>query len=215
VAAGTAASGETGADYLGFVIHEARNPLASALWSAQMLERLPAEERGGDRGAKLAARVGRAVGRLGRLLEDHFLAERLRAGGFPVRREAIELRGCLEELAGRAAVPVALDLGSEASARITADRALLSRAIDCLLVAAGRGVDRVEVAASGRGPDVCLSFSGARLGPAALERPGKGAPSDPAGHALGLVVAGEVARAHGGSLAVEGGNLQLVWPRAT
>jgi signal transduction histidine kinase len=179
-----------------------------------MLERLPPEERAGNRGAALAARIGRALGRLGRLLEDHFLAERLRAGGFPLHREPVGLAGCLEGPAATSAVPVRLELGSEAAARILADPALLGRAIERLLAAAGREVEAVLVSASSRGPEVCLRFSGARVGPAALARPSRGSPSDPSGQALGLVLAGEVARAHGGSLAVDGGSLQLLWPRA-
>jgi len=211
---GSAPDGEGWAEYLGFVIHEARNPLASALWSAQMLERLPADQRAGERGSKLAARVGRAVLRLGTLLEDHFLAERLRAGGLPIHVEPVELVPLLAEQATRAGVAVGIDAGSEASARVAADRALLARALDCILAASGRGVERVEVVVTSRGGELCLRFSGARLSPAALERPGKGAVSDAAGRALALVVAGEVARAHRACLTVDGESLQLVWPRA-
>lgn len=210
-AAGTPATG-SGSDYLGFVIHEARNPLASALWSAQMLERLAPEERGGERGAKLAARIGRAIGRLGRLLEDHFLAERIRAGGYPLRPEPVEIVALLAERASLAGL--ALLLRGEPMARIAADPALASRALDGLLAAAGRGVERLEVTAALRGSDLVLRLAGAPLGPEALERPGKGAPSDPSGHALALVMAGAVARAHGGSLAAEEGSLLLTWPRA-
>ena len=68
-------------DHLGFVAHEVRNPLSTALWSAELLARMTPEERGGARGEKLTAMCLRSLGRVRQLVEDHFLCERLDAGG--------------------------------------------------------------------------------------------------------------------------------------
>src|SRR6266545_1024788 len=92
LAASSAGSREAAAQrggFLGFVAHEMRNPLATALWSAELLARLSPEERGGARGEKLAGMALRALQRLRYLVEDHFLAERLDAEGIPLRLEQI------------------------------------------------------------------------------------------------------------------------------
>src|SRR5512142_861702 len=86
--------------YLGYVAHEVRNPLSTALWSAELLARMAAEERGGPRGEKLTAMCLRSLGRVRQLVEDHFLCERLDVGGLPLRIEVIPVRALLEEVVG-------------------------------------------------------------------------------------------------------------------
>ena len=75
---------------LSYMVHEIRNPLASALWAAEMLARKPLGESRNDRLAQLAAR---SVRRLRMLLEDLFALERVPALPTPGRtdlRQAIE-----------------------------------------------------------------------------------------------------------------------------
>ena len=38
--------------YLGFVAHEIKNPLATALWSSDLLKRMGPEDRSGERAEK-------------------------------------------------------------------------------------------------------------------------------------------------------------------
>lgn len=206
-----ASAGEGDAGYLGFVAHEARNPLTTALWCAELLGRLGPEERGGARGLKLAGLAHRALRRLSLLLEDHFLAERLRAGSFPVRLEAVELAPALAEAATRAAP----EGGFQADAPglvLRADRNMLLRALDALVAAAGR--EGAPVRAEGRAVEgrALLRIAGSPLPPEALARPRKGAASDPTGRALGLAMAGEVCRVHGATLRADGDTLLLDWP---
>jgi signal transduction histidine kinase len=59
---------------LSFMVHEIRNPLASTLWSAEMLARKPLGDGRNDRLAQLASR---SVRRLRMLLEDLFALERV------------------------------------------------------------------------------------------------------------------------------------------
>src|SRR5512142_2166772 len=80
---------EARSGHLGFVAHELRNPLSTALWSAELLTRMAAEERGGARGEKLTAMCLRSLGRVRQLIEDHFLSERLDVGGIPIRPEPL------------------------------------------------------------------------------------------------------------------------------
>lgn len=59
---------------LSFMVHEIRNPLASALWGAEMIER---RGLGDARGDRMAALSSRSIRRLRSLLEDLFALERL------------------------------------------------------------------------------------------------------------------------------------------
>lgn len=75
---------------LSFMVHEIRNPLASALWAVDMLERRSEGDARAERVAKLSAR---SVRRLRSLLEDFFTLERLPKTPKPGRvavMEAIE-----------------------------------------------------------------------------------------------------------------------------
>ncbi len=195
---------------LGFVAHEMRNPLSTALWSAELLVKLTPEDRGGARGEKLAGMCLRSLNRLRHLVEDHFLAERLAVGGLAVRLDPVGLGEAVEAVASKlpeGAVEVAIppDLAA------WADRGLLERAVDGILSAicrdAGGGRARVE----GRGAETSaeLRFTGAALAADALEEPHKGSPSDSTGRALALVMAKRAVAAMGGRLALEEGALVL------
>jgi len=204
--------GDGNGGYLGFVAHEARNPLTTALWCSELLGRLAPEERGGPRGHKLAGLAHRALRRLSRLLEDHFLAERLRAGGYPIRAEAVELGPALAEAAERAALEGGFQAEVAEGIALRADRTLLLRALEALVAAAGREGGAVRAEGSVEGGRATLRLSGAPIPPEALERPRKGAASDPTGRVLGLAMAAEVARAHGATLRADPSGLLLAWP---
>jgi signal transduction histidine kinase len=188
--------------FLGFVAHEMRNPLATALWSAELLARLTPEERGGARGEKLAGMALRALQRLRLLVEDHFLAERLDVQGIPLRIEAVRLREALDGVLGKAGLEgVIVDCDEALAVRV--DRTLLDRALDGLLAAASRGKAPVRIEASTTGGDVVVRVSGAAIPADALAPPRKGTPSDATGRGLALYVALRVAQALGGSLAID------------
>lgn len=196
---------------LGFVAHEMRNPLSTALWSAELLAKLTQEDRGGARGEKLAGMCLRSLNRLRHLVEDHFLAERLAVGGLSVRLDPVGLAEAVEAVASK--LPDgAVEIAVSQELAAWADRGLLERAIDGILSAlcrdAGEGhAARVE----GRGTEASaeLRFTGATLAPEALEEPHKGSPSDSTGRALALVMAKRAVAAMGGRLALEEGALVL------
>jgi K+-sensing histidine kinase KdpD len=200
-------------DHLAFVAHEVRNRLATALWSSELLGRLPPEERAGARGAQLAQRTHRALERLGRLLEDHLLAARLAAGGIDLRLADVPLGEALAEARALAGTQGARE-EHPSPIRLRADRELLVRALGALLARAGRDGAAVLVVAGVDGPAAVVSLAGAAVVDEELAPPGRGAASDPEGRSLGLLLAGAVARAHGGALAVADGALRLSWPLA-
>lgn len=202
---------ESRADYLGYVAHEMRNPLATALWCAELLGRLPPEERAGERGQRLALSVQRAIQRLSRLVEDHFLAERVSSRGVPLHLEQVPVREVLAEAAERGAPGLAeVEAPGDLAAR--ADRALLSRALEALVAAAARDGTRVRAEARPGAGGAVVTVRGAPAKPSDLELPHKGSPSDASGRSLGLTVAAAVAAAHGAGLEVQDGALVLTWP---
>jgi K+-sensing histidine kinase KdpD len=201
--------------YLGFVAHEVRNPLSTALWSAELLVRMAAEERGGPRGDKLTGMCLRSLSRVRQLIEDHFLCERLDVGGLPLRAEAIGVRTVVDEVVGKrlpGGGEVAVDV--DPAIGVMADRALLERAIDSLVAAAGRDGAAVRIGARIDGEVAGLHVAGAPLGPEPLADPKKGSPGDVKGRALAIPVARRVAVALGGALHVEGEVFVLSLPRA-
>lgn len=201
--------------YLGFVAHEVRNPLSTALWSAELLARMAAEERGGPRGEKLTAMCLRSLARVRQLIEDHFLAERLDAGGIALRAEAVPVGALVDEVVGRRAADVGevraeVDAGAVASV----DRALAERAVEALVAAAGRDATPVRVVGRAGERRIAVTIEGAGASLEQLDDPRKGSPGDPKGRALALPLARRVAEAMGGSLTVEGGAFVLTLPRA-
>jgi signal transduction histidine kinase len=201
---------------LGFVAHEVRNPLATALWTAELLARMSAEDRAGPRGDKMTAMMLRALGRVRQTIEDHFLCERLDVAGLPVHLEALGAAEAVGAAAARRAPdlgPVTVDVDGEA--RVLADRGLLERALDALVAAAGAEGTAVRVGARGVDGNLQLRFEGVPAAEALLVDPDKSSPAHPKGRALGLPAARRVAAALGGGLAVQGGAWVLTLPRAS
>ncbi len=192
------------AGYLAFTAHEVRNPLSTALWSAELLTRMPAAERGGARGEKLASMCLRALTRLRLLVEDHFLIERLETGGLSTRLEALSPGEALAAaIARRPQDSGPCELQGSPHALVAADRLLLERSLSGLLHAAGRGGAPVRVSASREGAWIVIHVRGAPPPEAALVDPGQGSESDAHGHSLSLAMARRVATVLGGELRIE------------
>jgi hypothetical protein len=214
--AGTGEEGPPRAGRLAFVAHEARNPLATALWTAELLARMSPQERGGARGDKLAAMCLRSVLRVRQIVEDHFLSERLDAGGFPVRLEAVALADVIGAVRERRAADSAkVDSTVAPALAVLADRTLLERAVEGLVAVAG--AENVPVAVSARpgaGETTVLVVAGRPPDPSALVDPTKGAPSDPTGRALAVPLARRIAAAMGGALSAGDEGWLLALPAA-
>ena len=199
--------------FLVFVAHEMRNPLSTALWSAELLARLSSEDRGGARGEKLTGMCLRALQRLRSLVEDHFLVERLDVGGIPFRLEAVLVREAITAVATKAGV-AELALEIEEGLTVWADRGILERVLDGLVATAGRGGSPVRLEAGRVRDAALLQVRGAPPAPDALELPQKGTASDPTGRALALYMALRAAQALGGSLSATPEEYRLVLPLA-
>jgi signal transduction histidine kinase len=201
------------AGHLGYVAHEIRNPMSTALWTAELLVRLSPEERGGARGEKLSTLCLRSLARVRLIVEDHLLCERLDAGGYPLRIEPVPVAEALGAALGRSpaeGVPVEVAVGADLAA--LADRLLLERALEGLVAMAAREAAAVRVEGGRRDGRVSVLVIGGP--PASLEDPHKGAPSEQRGRALAIPTARRVAAALGGSLTVEGQGYLLSIPAA-
>jgi signal transduction histidine kinase len=198
------------AGHLGFVAHEVRNPLSTALWSAELLGRLRPDERAGERGLKLATLGARALTRLQGLVEDHLLCERLDAGGYPLRLGPVDPGALLVAVLQKLQLDPAPTLSLEKGLGGQGDRALLERALEGLVAVAARGGAAVRIGAERAGGMVRLSVQGAPV--ESLEDPVRGSPSDPTGRALSLPLARRVAMVLGGSLIAQGSEYLLVFP---
>jgi signal transduction histidine kinase len=213
---GGAVSEEEGAarpGHLGFVAHEIRNPLSTALWTAEMLARMDMAERGGARGEKLSAMCLRAVSRVRQLVEDHLLCERLDAGGLPLRIESVGAREALDAVLEKRPAEAASG-DADPSLGVAVDRGLLERALEALVAVAGHGGARVSVTVRGADGQVEFLVEGKPADAAALADPVKGSPSDPSGRALAVPLARRLASVLGGALAVRGSGWLLTVPRA-
>lgn len=201
--------------YLGFVAHEVRNPLSTALWSAELLARMPAAERGGARGEKLTAMCLRSLGRVRQLVEDHFLCERLDVAGLPMRPEPVDVRELLEAVAGRRPGGVAApELELEAGLVVDADRGLLDRTLDALVAIAGREGAPVRVEGALDGDRLRLTFRGHPAATDLLDDPRKGSSGEPRGRALAGPLARRAAETLGGTLVVADAAFVLTLPGA-
>jgi signal transduction histidine kinase len=213
--AGVRASVESRASHLGFVAHEIRNPLSTALWTAELLGRMDAAERAGQRGEKLAGMCLRSLQRVRNLVEDHLLAERLDTGVYPVRPEATSLVDSVVAAEGRRGAseqPMELSLSPDLT--VLADRPLLARLLDALLDAASQGAAGVRVSGAMADGEVALTIRGATAEPRALEDPLKGAASDTRGRSLALSTARRIAARMGGRIEVADGAWVLTLPEA-
>ncbi len=201
---------EDEASHLAFVAHEVRNPLATALWSVELLARMTPEERGGARGEKLARMSLRALGRLRRLVEDHLLAARLDAGGISFDSEEIPAR---ELFPGAGAVGAgSIELELETGLSVVGDPALCRRVVEAALLAAARGGADVRVHGSRKGSVARFRFTGAPVAQQDLEDPRRGHPGDTRGAALALGTARRACALLGGSLRVEDAGLVVELP---
>lgn len=201
---------------LSFMVHEIRNPLASAMWAVEMLERHSAGDARAERISKLS---GRSVRRLRSLLEDFFTLERL-----PQTLETGRVE--LSEAVSRALGPHELESrgidapvsGSETGV-VPLDPELVDKLLHTAIRRAARAGDggpiSVRVGRSGKRGEVVVERQGidaAVLDPPMLTAEG----SQGAGTVFGMFLARAVAQRLGVTLEVQatpaGSAIRLLFP---
>ena len=211
------------ARYLGFVAHEIKNPLSTALWSADLLKRLETVDRSGPRADKMMDASLRALRRMRRLVDDFFTIERLAQKVLEIRKEPVGLRATIEGAIGllaekERAEASAWSLDVPAELTSDCDGELFKRALRAVFERAYR---------SGTGP---LTIVGQAIAghstlwvgrrdvkpttPLVPPPPEDQSGGDPDGSVLGFLLAQTVMASHGGSIVEENGGLRLKLPQA-
>ena len=208
--------------YLGFVAHEIKNPLATALWSCDLLKRMGPEDRAGERAEKMIDVSLRALRRMRRLIDDFFTLERLQEHGYDLKREKVTLRDLLgpamtvlEEKDGVATSGWVVE-GADGVATL-GDPDMLRRAVRLCLEHMARPSRKPHLAMSVRQDGVACSLdirSEAPPSPLVPPDPEERPSGDPLGAVLGFALAARILDAHGGRIEERDGGLSLVFPRA-
>jgi His Kinase A (phospho-acceptor) domain len=205
--------------YLGFVAHEIKNPLATALWSCDLLKRMDTADRSGPRAEKMVDASLRALRRMRRLVDDFFTMERLRERGYELHEETVELRtlvdGAMAVLAEKDGFAVhgwTVDIPGQVQVR--GDGEMLRRGLRLVLEHMARGghlLTLIGHAASSGGELLVRSSQtpDPLVPPLPEERPS----GDPTGSVLGYALAEAIFAAHGGSLREHEGALIVVLPK--
>ncbi len=201
--------------YLGFVAHEIKNPLATALWSCDLLKRMDTTDRAGERAEKMIDVSLRSLRRMRRLIDDFFTIERLLERGYELRRERLPLRAladaALQTLAEKDGMNVeGWSLDFDAS-EVTGDGEMLKRAVRALIEHLARGAAEPKLSLTGResGLFVRPSAPAAPLVPPVPEERPAG---DPTGGVLGYALAEHILAAHGGRIEERDGGLLVTFP---
>ena len=209
--------------YLGFVAHEIKNPLATALWSCDLLKRMDAADRAGPRADKMIDASLRALRRMRRLVDDYFTLERLQEHGYELRPEPVEVRslveGAIAQLGEKEGVPTeGWSIDVPAQVQVAGDPDMLKRALRLLLEHLARGAAGTRVSVVGRsGPEGAQLVLRADPAPEKLvppipeERPS----GDPNGAVLGFSLAETIVRAHAGSVEERDNALFMILPAKT
>jgi K+-sensing histidine kinase KdpD len=207
--------------YLGYVAHEIKNPLATALWSCDLLKRMGPADRVGERAEKMIDVSLRALRRMRRLIDDFFTIERLLEQGYELKREKLALKDLVEpamqtlaEKDGIATEGWVLELGDAAT---MGDGDMLRRAVRASLehMARGSPKPRLSIAARADGPNPALHVRAeAAPSPVVPPEPEERPSGDPSGAVLGFALAARILGSHGGRLEERDGGLWLVFPPA-
>jgi PAS domain S-box-containing protein len=195
--------------FIAILGHDLRTPLAAIVTGFELLER--AELKGSF--GRAVERIGRSATRMEAMIEDVLDFARGRFGsGIPIRREPCHLGRIttdqVEEM--RSAFPdrdIRLEVTGDLDGDLDASRIeqLLSNLVGNAI---HHGADPITVSARDDGDDLLLSVhNGGAPIPAALQarlfEPFlEGTPGTAGGLGLGLYIASEIVRAHGGSIAV-------------
>ena len=211
-------SGGKRAKYLSFVAHEIKNPLATALWSCDLLKRMEGADRTGERAEKMIDVSLRALRRMRRLVDDYFTFERLLEDGYELRRDRLPLQELLDSalqfLAEKEGI-VTGDWTVAADGEIAGDADMLKRAVRLAIEYVARASGSTPPRLSIEALDGVIRIGAETqpsplLPPAPEDRP----TGDPTGSVLGFALAARILEAHGGRIEEREGAVALVFGKA-
>ena len=203
------------AKYLGFIAHEIKNPLATALWSCDLLKRMDQGDRGGEKAEKMIDVSLRALRRMRRLVDDFFTLERLLEDGYELKQERVGVQelvdAALQYLGEKEGIATA-DWTVAADGEVTGDREMLKRAVRLAIEHVARGSagkpQRVTIEALDHVMRISAETMPSPLVPPAPEERPTG---DPSGGVIGFALAARILETHGGRIEERDGALALVF----
>ena len=207
-------SGTKRGKYLGFVAHEIKNPLATALWSCDLLKRMEGPERSGERAEKMIDVSLRALRRMRRLIDDYFTIERLLENGYELRRERVAVKdlvdATLQTVAEKDNIPTA-GWVNELQGEVMGDGEMLRKALRAAIEYLARASPAPRLSFKMREGALLIR---AETPPAQLipPDPEDRASGDPTGAVLGFALAARILEAHGGRIEERDGALALILP---
>jgi signal transduction histidine kinase len=208
-------------EFISVASHELRTPITPLQLRVQQLlrslEARPGEAVDREEVVRAARNLERHVGKLGKLVDNMLDVSRITSGRLTLRIEEVSLREVARDALERtsdelAAAGCAARLEADGEVRIAADRARLEQVIvniagNAAKYAPGAPV-AIRVAADERGARVEIADAGPGIAPEDHERiftrfeRAVADRHDVTGLGLGLFIAREIVRAHGGDIAV-------------
>ncbi len=199
--------------YLAFVAHEIKNPLATALWSCDLLKRMDPADRGGERADKMIDVSLRALRRMRRLIDDYFTIERLLEQGYELKREQLSWKDLVEpalqhlaEKDGFTTSAWSVELGAGG---VTGDGEMLRRAVRMMVEHFARAGQNPRLSITAQG-NALLVRSDTPPSPLVPPSPEDRPSGDPLGGVLGYALAARILEAHGGRIEERDGGLAMV-----
>jgi signal transduction histidine kinase len=202
--------------YLGFVAHEIKNPLATALWSCDLLKRMEGADRSGERAEKMIDVSLRALRRMRRLIDDYFTIERLLEEGYELRREPIGLQELVTPVIGSLAekdgIPTDGWTVELSDLRTTCDAEMLRRGLRYALEHMAKASPKPRLSITARPGPVLLIRAETPPSPIVPPPPEERQSGDPTGAVLGFALASRILAVHGGTIEERDGALALTLP---